>query len=104
MQYREAVSQRVEDAGLVLVKSEQDDAVAIGQSGDCWIGLAEALQVLPADLQFAAAHATAARDLRQQPSDVVVGLQSIIMLDAIGGKIDAVVPRDGDKALQCCFE
>jgi hypothetical protein len=104
VQYREAVSQRVEDADLVLVKSEQDDAVAIGQPGDRRIGLAQALQVLPADLQFTTAHAAAARDLRQQPGDVVVGLQRIIMLDAVGGKIDAVVSRDGDKALQCCFE
>ncbi|CDX57379.1 hypothetical protein MPL3365_270007 [Mesorhizobium plurifarium] len=103
-QYVEAVSKGVEDADLVVIESEQDDAVVVRQPGDHRIGVAEALQVLPADLQFAAAHAAAAGDLRQQPGDVVVGPQRKVVLDAFGGKIDAVVPPDGDKALQCCFD
>jgi hypothetical protein len=86
------------------VKTEHDDAIAIGKPRNCRVGLAEARQILPVDLQFTRAHAAAARDVRQQLGGVVVRLHRMIVLNAVDRKIDAVMPRHCSQALQCCFE
>ena len=90
---------RIDGADHIVAKAEDDDARAVIQACNDWVGLAEPLQVILTELDFFRAKAASLRNREQQPVDRVILNQGVIVLDAVDREVDPMIPGDGDETL-----